>query len=70
MILHILELDEIQEDGSIVKVKFVQGECSKHGKLDLGLVVRIGKTGLHCVLCGEHLGYVEDIPKELRRYYV
>ena len=36
-------------------------------ELDLIDLIRVGETGVHCVFCGTHLGYVHDIPEKFRK---
>ena len=34
--------------------------------LDTGNLIKLGKNGIHCIFCNEHLGYLHDIPKKYR----
>ena len=42
-------------------------ECGD--RLELGEVMKMGKTGLHCIFCGAHLGYISDLPDKVRRFF-
>ena len=42
--------------------------CSRcKRELEPGFLIRLGETGVHCIFCGNHLGYVHDVPEEFRK---